>query len=377
MSTEFYQENKQLRRNMKALLAQARENEQKMHRFQEQELRLLSADSLAELIQVLLYDYRKTFELDAVTLTLIDPNYEVRRILEELGIRLVDYPDLVFVEHDETLDALFGASGIPWLGRYHADVHAPLFPRYPDAPTSVAILPLRRRGELIGSFNLGSQAEQRFVAGTATDFLDRMAGFVAVCLENATNKERLKHVGLTDALTGVHNRRYFDQRLREEVDRARRQGRPLSCLFLDIDFFKRINDSYGHHAGDRVLQEVAARIKAHMRMSDVLARYGGEEFAALLVQSDHNEAVDIAERIRRAVAKEAFGLGEDMFDDGKAVDAGALDVTVSVGVATQYGSDRTVAGEAASQKLVDQADQALYHAKESGRNRVSYLETAV
>jgi len=365
MSSELYRENKQLRRNMKAFLAQARENEQKMRRFHEQELRLLGADSLAELIQVLLYDYRKTFELDAVTLTLIDPEYEIRRFLEELGIRLGDYPDLVFAEDSARLDALFGASGVPRLGLYQFESHAELFPRYPNPPTSVAVLPLLRRGELIGSLNLGSHAEQRFVAGTATDFLERMAGFVAVCLENATNKERLKYVGLTDALTGVHNRRYFDQRLREEVDRAERQGRALSCLFLDIDFFKRINDTHGHHTGDRVLQEVAARIKSHMRMSDILARYGGEEFAALLVQSDHSEALDIAERIRQTVAEAPFELGTG--EEG-------LEVTLSIGVATRYGSEGAARGEAAAGGLVDQADQALYHAKENGRNRVSYQE---
>ncbi|HKK07144.1 MAG TPA: DUF484 family protein [Gammaproteobacteria bacterium] len=369
MSNDLNQENKQLRRNMKAFLAQARENEQKMRRFHEQELRLLGAESLAELIQILLYDYRKTFELDAVTLTLIDPEYEIQRILEELGIRLTDYPDLVFVQDSETLDAIFGASGVPRLGLYQAQTHAGLFPHYPNAPASVAVLPLLRRGELIGSLNLGSRAEQRFVTGTATDFLERMAGFVAVCLENATNKERLKHVGLTDALTRVHNRRYFDQRLREEIDRAQRQGRPLSCLFLDIDFFKRINDTYGHHAGDRVLQEVAARIKSHMRMSDILARYGGEEFAALLVQSDHTEALEIAERIRQTVAEEPFALAEV-----EAAGEPALEVTVSIGVATRYGSDRLTEGEAAAEGLVDQADQALYHAKENGRNRVTYQE---
>lgn len=371
MSTELYQENKQLRRNMKAFLAQARENEQKMRRFQEQELRLLGVESLTELIQVLLYDYRKTFDLDAVTLTLIDPQYEIRRILEELGVHLGDYPDLVFVEDSETLDTLFGTSAAPRLGRYEAERHAALFPRYRTAPVSVAILPLLRRGELIGGFNLGSNAEQRFVAGTATDFLERMAGFVAVCLENATNKERLKHVGLTDALTGVHNRRYFDQRMREEIDRAQRQGRPLSCLFLDIDFFKRINDTYGHHAGDRVLQEVAARIKSHMRMSDILSRYGGEEFAALLVQSDHDEALEIAERIRQTVAEAPF-----LVDETSADGAASLEVTLSIGVATRYGSDHALDGEAAAQGLIDRADQSLYHAKEHGRNRVSCLTPA-
>ena len=360
MAADLSTENRQLRRDLKALLAQARQNERKLQRFHEQELRLMCAASLAELIQILLYDYPRTFELDAVTLALVDADYELRRILDSMALRCEDYPTLLFMEARSELEALFDPAPRAWLGPYRREQHGSLF-AHGAPPVSVAVLPLLRRGELIGSFNLGSRAEQRFIRGTATDFLERMAGVVAVCLENATNQERLKHLGFTDALTGVHNRRYFDQRLEEEIDRAERQPRPLACIFVDIDHFKHINDDHGHQVGDRVLREIARRIKTHMRASDILARYGGEEFAVLLAGSEQRDAVEIAQRIRATVAAQPVPLA----------DGTELRVTLSAGVSalsnTPHGADRAVR----ARQLLDRADRALYAAKAGGRNRVA------
>ncbi|MDP1635232.1 MAG: GGDEF domain-containing protein, partial [Gallionellaceae bacterium] len=161
-------------------------------------------------------------------------------------------------------------------------------------------------------------------------------------------------------LTGMHNRRYFDQRLREELSRAQRQDFPLSCLFLDVDHFKQVNDRYGHQTGDCVLREVARRAKGQLRSIDVLGRYGGEEFAVLLVQTDMDSALAIAERIRHSIAEQRFeGEGSE-----------TLAATLSVGVATLRDCNRTQNAETLAQQLVARADQALYRAKQGGRNRV-------
>ena len=224
---------------------------------------------------------------------------------------------------------------------------------------SIALLPLVRYDELIGSLNLGSKDPERFLEGSATDFLQRLATIVAICLENATNHERLKRVGLTDSLTGVNNRRFFDQRLGEEVARARRSQEPLACLFLDIDRFKGINDTYGHRVGDRVLIEAASLIREQLRSTDVLGRYGGEEFSALLVNATQDKAMEIAERIRSAIEVHRFP-----WDDGE-----PLKATISIGVSSlEPGPSSDNASQA--ENLVDRADQALYVAKNSGRNRV-------
>lgn len=153
-----------------------------------------------------------------------------------------------------------------------------------------------------------------------------------------------------DSLTGLHNRRAFDEHLPREVARSQRLGEPFCLLMIDIDHFKRLNDTYGHPAGDAVLRSVARAIAGCTRPSDLVARYGGEEFAVVLSGIDSGQALAVAERIRRQVA-----LAE----------SGQHRVTVSIGVA-QY---RPSGGDDAEQ-LLSRADQALYAAKHGGRNRV-------
>ncbi len=153
-----------------------------------------------------------------------------------------------------------------------------------------------------------------------------------------------------DSLTGLHNRRAFDEHLPREVARSQRLGEPFCLLMIDIDHFKRLNDTYGHPAGDAVLRSVARAIAGCTRPSDLVARYGGEEFAVVLSGIDSGQALAVAERIRRQVALAETGLHR---------------VTVSVGVA-QY---QPSAGDDA-ELLLSRADQALYAAKHGGRNRV-------
>ena len=196
----------------------------------------------------------------------------------------------------------------------------------------------------------------------ATDILERFASIVTASLDNVAHRERLKQLGMTDSLTGLANRRYFDERLREEIQRAARYSVPVACLFIDVDCFKRINDTYGHLTGDRALAAVAACVRQQVRLGDTLARYGGEEFAALL-QGDRSDALVAAERVRHAVER------LDLQDDN----GERIALTVSIGVAA-----RTIVGgahEAAAmgQALIEAADRAMYQAKSNGRNRVEVL----
>jgi diguanylate cyclase (GGDEF)-like protein len=183
---------------------------------------------------------------------------------------------------------------------------------------------------------------------------------VAICLENATNLERLKRVGLTDSLTGINNRRFFDQRLIEETARAQRTNEPLACLFMDVDHFKAVNDRHGHQLGDQVLREIAGLIREQLRASDVLGRYGGEEFSALLVNANSESAMEIAERIRSVIEKQSFSTPEDQL----------MSVTISIGVATLSMESADIESEKLSEDLVERADQAVYQAKHNGRNLV-------
>ncbi|MBN0987317.1 GGDEF domain-containing protein [Amphritea pacifica] len=167
-------------------------------------------------------------------------------------------------------------------------------------------------------------------------------------------ERQLEALSTTDALTGARNRRYFIPLLAKEIRRAKRTGQKLSLLMLDIDMFKRVNDTYGHLTGDRVIHNVSVIGHQFARDIDVVARLGGEEFAILLTACDQQQAVQVAERIRSAIASVT------MYSEDKAV----FSYTVSIGVAELEESDKD------ERCFLGRADSALYEAKESGRNRV-------
>lgn len=384
MSRSDQLSNFELRKKLKALMTQAQHNENKLEKMQQQELRFIGADSLPELIDIILQQYREAYELDYVSLLLIDPDYEIRHVIEFMSPGLLKLPTLIFADTHTQLENVVIAQNAakektnpadlqktlfpnfknePYLGKCTGDCREVLFPSMHTKPESVAVLPLIRHNKLIGSLNLASLDVARFIEGIGTNLINRLSSILAVCLENAVNNEKLKLLGLTDALTGIHNRRYFMQRLQEEVVRGLRQELPVSCLFIDIDHFKSFNDLYGHSVGDQVLRYVANIIKKQMRLSDVLARYGGEEFAVLLTNTDTKLAQDIAERIRFAIADAILHV-DSLEDD--------LNVSVSIGCTTMTqakSQNITSLGE----HLLNSADQALYIAKDSGRNCVKVI----
>lgn len=166
---------------------------------------------------------------------------------------------------------------------------------------------------------------------------------------------------VTDPLTGLHNRRYMEGHLRTLVDDALKGGRPLSVIMTDIDFFKTVNDTYGHDAGDLVLRQFANRLLQNTRGVDLACRLGGEEFLMVLPDTDASRAYKIGERLRASVAAREFDAGNDTF----------VRVTASVGISTFFGGVDT------SDQLIKRADEALYSAKRRGRNRVATAAAGV
>jgi two-component system cell cycle response regulator len=162
-------------------------------------------------------------------------------------------------------------------------------------------------------------------------------------------------LAITDALTGLYNRRYMESHLGSLVQQAASRGKPLAVLVLDIDYFKAVNDTYGHDAGDDVLREFALRVRKSIRGIDLACRYGGEEFVIVMPETDMAVATVVAERLRRRVATEHFPIEQG---------ARAIDVTISIGIAELDGADDNPAA------ILKRADQALYRAKRDGRNRV-------
>jgi two-component system, cell cycle response regulator len=178
----------------------------------------------------------------------------------------------------------------------------------------------------------------------------RNIGYVA---EKMVEVEKLL---VRDYLTGLYNRQFFMERFSEELAWASRYGEPLSVIILDIDHFKKINDTYGHSCGDEVLKQLAATLTGLLRAHDVIARYGGEEFVTLLSNTTEEDAYAIGEKLRAGVQAAKFNCGPV---------GGKLPVTISVGVATADDLD-----ELNAESLINRADSALYEAKAAGRNRV-------
>ena len=165
-------------------------------------------------------------------------------------------------------------------------------------------------------------------------------------------------MAVTDALTGLYNRRYMETHLSHLVEHSINRGKPLSALAIDVDFFKPVNDTHGHDVGDKVLQELASRIRENIRNVDMACRVGGEEFIIILPATELLLAQKIAERIRKAIATKPFSAGAL---------SGTLNITVSVGLSTLAGTDDKV------EEFLRRADQALYRAKREGRNRVTHV----
>lgn len=185
--------------------------------------------------------------------------------------------------------------------------------------------------------------------------LQAVASELVVAVENSQLYKLTKRLSITDELTGLFNYRYLQQRLDDEIERARRYSRSLSLLMLDADDFKKFNDTYGHIAGDQALSEIGAVLRAAVREIDVVCRYGGEEFSVVLPETDAEGAFVVAEKIRETVASHSFADGQG--DRG-------VQVTVSIGLATYPSS------AADREELLRQADDALYQAKHLGRDRV-------
>jgi diguanylate cyclase (GGDEF)-like protein len=226
---------------------------------------------------------------------------------------------------------------------------------------SIVVIPIIFRDEVIGTLFLRTSRKRHNFTEREINLCQRIASASANALNHAflfekikSERAELKKLAITDFLTGVYNVRYFYHRLSDEFSRAQRYDTPLSCIMFDIDFFKRINDNYGHRTGDMVLREFATLAKKVVRSSDVLARYGGEEFIILLPHTTpkgaHAEAVRLSNKIKK-----------HRFKGVKSSDR----ITISTGISS-YPHNRIETQDA----LINFADDALLSAKKSGRDRI-------
>jgi two-component system cell cycle response regulator len=226
-----------------------------------------------------------------------------------------------------------------------------------DPLDDFAAFPFVTHDRFVGLLALAGRLVGRMTPETEA-FMNRVATQVQIVVENSRLIERLRNLSIRDGLTELYNHRHSMETLSNEFARIGRYESSVSVLMIDIDHFKRVNDSHGHQAGDVVLREVARLLVGALRSVDLVGRYGGEEFVAVLPQTGHAEALATGERLRRRIEEHAFSAG-----------GAPLSISVSVGVATYPGS-----GVKSASDLIHVCDQALYRAKEAGRNRVAGLQ---
>ncbi len=307
-----------------------------------------------EVLERTLDNINRIADADAVVFVLFEQgalrSLRFRSLNPRLNIAVMKQEDLVpsnahlirwVIEHHQTLlisDTLASADwreieGMQWV-------------------RSFICVPVEIRGEVVGVINLANSSAGALDQPQA-ERLTVFARHAAVAIENALLYEETHHLSLTDPLTGLNNRRFFFEAANGEFERLRRYPGVISLMMVDLDHFKKINDSFGHTIGDLALTEIAQRIKTCVRSIDVVARYGGEEFVILMPETGLKEALQAAERVRQAVSKTPIARGGVEFS-----------VTTSIGVAETDETTTTL------DALLFSADQGLYAAKAGGRNRV-------
>ncbi len=353
------QENLQLKQALQSLIDSANQNQQTQEKFYELELYCLESQSYENLLKRILIDLKTKLRLSQVQLLIVDPEQEIQQLTYEIYGK-IEYPNLSYVNTTKPIRNIYSGLVKITLSQEETLINQ-LFSEVKGVSHSAALLPLVRGSQIIGSLHLGSRDKSRFSPALGCNFLQHLASVISVCIENSLNQERFKHLSLVDLLTRVRNRRYFFQTLSKEIARSSRSHNPLSCLFIDIDHFKQVNDERGHLIGDKALRQVAKSIQPLLRPSDVLARFGGEEFTVLLTNTELKQAQTIAERIRGHIAT------IDIEDDN----SHCFKVTISVGVSNwdpEKGELRDV--NYIQNQLIQNADKAVYQAKNDGRNCV-------
>lgn len=229
--------------------------------------------------------------------------------------------------------------------------------RFPESATSSGVrsllaAPLVVEKEIVGIARIEGKEPYLFESDDLR-LLDYLTLVGSLSLWNAHLFSKVQELSITDTLTGLYTHRFFQERLEEEILRAGRYHADLGILLIDVDHFKKFNDTYGHPAGDEILKAIAGFIKQSVRVTDLLARYGGEEFAVLLLQSGYQTSYNVAQRIRQSIADASFSLGSQI-----------VHLSVSIGLAA-FPEEATIASQ-----LIRIADQRLYQAKAAGRNCV-------
>ncbi len=335
------------------LLQQTKQQYKEFSALYEGSKKMMMSITLDENLNTFLDIINQITHNDAAIIAIIEETQEskliiktYRGIADDISGKTVDDNSLMkwVLEHKQYLDLRHFSSKQKIKPLLSQNIKIPDLQR-------VIIFPLMFEESILGAFLLGYKNEG------PDDYEKRvieiLSNQASVCISNAFLFEKVKNMATTDGLTGVFNHRHFQEKFTEILLRAERYNEKFSLILIDIDFFKKVNDTYGHQVGDVVLKRVAQILKTVARKVDIVARYGGEEFAIICVNDDKKNASKLAERLRKEIESTTI-----LYEGGK------LNVTASLGVASypEDGKDKI--------SIIEMADRALYRAKHEGRNRV-------
>ncbi|MCS6775028.1 MAG: sensor domain-containing diguanylate cyclase [Chloroherpetonaceae bacterium] len=312
-----------------------------------------SSTDLDQLYQAIITQIQQVIPYENATLFLLD---RARKRLEPKATqgRVVNLLDHIAFEKGAGLSGWVAARGkqivIPDLQKEPNLLNVEMIP---PRVRSFISMPLRVQNNVVGVINLSHSRPNAF-SPEDVQLLTILAAQAAITIERTEVFHTMELLAITDGLTQIYNHRYFHRRLEDEIKRGRRYKTVHTLLMVDIDRFKAINDRFGHTTGDAILRDLAALLRRSVRETEIVARYGGEEFAIILTQTDLEQGMIAAERVRASVEAQTFTT----------VDGQPLSLTVSIGVAAFPRHARNASD------LLEQADRALYTAKREGRNRV-------
>ena len=355
-------ERRKLTLRNKELLRYLQKEKEKLESILEMGEKMSSILNLEELVNFIIAKATEIIEARRGSLMLFDKNRKNLKIVASKGIRK-EILKSAQVKLGERIVGWVAKTGEPLLvldvNKQVADRKSQEKEDKQYKSKSFLSMPLKKKKEVIGVINITDKVDVLDTIFTMDDlrFLSIIVNQAVVSIENAKLYKKIRVLAITDGLTGVFNRRYFEERLNSEINRAERYGRLLCLVMLDIDNFKRYNDTYGHLKGDFLLQEIALILKQSSRKVDIVSRYGGEEFVIIFPETDIIKAKEVAEKIRHIVQKT---FSQSFPSEG---------ISISGGIASYKPG---LSGD----ELIRRADESLYQPKKEGRNRICIYDAS-
>ncbi len=315
-----------------------------------------SGENLSEVLQKISHSISELFKTDDCSFMMLNSNTSELNFIDSPGLTPWEQNNIRFRIGEGVAGWVAENRRSVLISNPEQDDRFQYFPGQERNINSIICVPLLVRDKLLGVVSVTASGSQEKLDQRSLEILEIIGNQLALTIENF----HLYKDCITDSLTGLYNRQYVLERINKEISYTKRVGTPISVAMVDIDFFKKVNDTYGHLVGDQALVHVSSILRQAFRDYDLVARYGGEEFLILLISSDQNNAFKVLDRVRRRIEVSPLIIG----------DAIKLNLTISGGISSFSLEDGYT-----TEQLIEQADKRLYLAKTQGRNQIISLDS--